>query len=114
MTVTFYVYRSAAGRLCDYSGMTYEALEEHGGIQWPFPASPAGGAGHPSETRRLYANGQFQTPDGRARIDPRREAGELSEAELDRLRRDMRAVIRHSVREGHAGRGAGGRPGPAP
>ena len=30
--------RVSAGRLCDYSGMTYEAIEQHGGIQWPFPA----------------------------------------------------------------------------
>ena len=29
--------RVSAGRLCDYSGMTYEAIEQHGGIQWPFP-----------------------------------------------------------------------------
>ena len=30
--------RVSAGRLCDYSGMTYEAIEQHGGLQWPFPA----------------------------------------------------------------------------
>ncbi len=29
--------RVSAGRLCDYSGMSYALLEEHGGIQWPFP-----------------------------------------------------------------------------
>ena len=58
--------RVSAGRLCDYSGMTYEAIEQHGGIQWPFPAG-AEGAG---ETRRLYADGVFQTSDGRARLLP--------------------------------------------
>jgi assimilatory nitrate reductase catalytic subunit len=56
----------SAGRLCDYSGMTYEAIEEHGGIQWPFPE----GAVNPQETRRLYADGVFQTDDGRARLLP--------------------------------------------
>ena len=24
------------GRLCDYSGLTYELIEQHDGIQWPF------------------------------------------------------------------------------
>ena len=32
---------ASAGRLCDYSGMTYELLDETGGIQWPFPAGAA-------------------------------------------------------------------------
>jgi anaerobic selenocysteine-containing dehydrogenase len=54
----------SAGRLCDYSGMTYEAIEEHGGIQWPFAA----GASDPGATRRLYATGGFRTDDGRARL----------------------------------------------
>jgi anaerobic selenocysteine-containing dehydrogenase len=58
--------RVSAGRLCDYSGMTYEAIEEHGGIQWPFPA----GATDPQETRRLYTDGRFQTDDGRANLIP--------------------------------------------
>ncbi|MFI5329198.1 MAG: molybdopterin oxidoreductase family protein, partial [Candidatus Rokuibacteriota bacterium] len=54
----------SAGRLCDYSGMTYRAIEHHGGIQWPFPA----GATDPDEPRRLYADGRFQTDDGRAKL----------------------------------------------
>jgi anaerobic selenocysteine-containing dehydrogenase len=57
--------RVSAGRLCDYSGITYEALEELGGIQWPFPkngGSPAGAA------RRLYTDGEFQTDDGKAQL----------------------------------------------
>ena len=41
--------RVSAGRLCDYSGMSYDAIEEHGGIQWPFPA----GATDPGGTKRL-------------------------------------------------------------
>jgi formamidopyrimidine-DNA glycosylase len=39
----------------------------------------------------------------RARIDPRRAAGDLDDSELDRLRREMRTIIRMSVRRGHAG-----------
>jgi anaerobic selenocysteine-containing dehydrogenase len=58
--------RVSAGRLCDYSGMTYEAIEEHGGIQWPFPA----GASEPGRPRRLYTDGRFQTDDRRARLIP--------------------------------------------
>ena len=41
--------------------MTYEAIEEHGGIQWPFPA----GSVDPKESRRLYTDGVFPTDDGR-------------------------------------------------
>ena len=58
--------RVSAGRLCDYSGITYKAIEQHGGVQWPFPA----GATNPGETRRLYAEGGFRTDDGRARLIP--------------------------------------------
>ena len=58
--------RVSAGRLCDYSGITYKAIEQHGGVQWPFPA----GASNASETRRLYTEGGFRTDDGRARLLP--------------------------------------------
>jgi assimilatory nitrate reductase catalytic subunit len=58
--------RVSAGRLCDYSGITYKALEQHGGVQWPFPA----GATDAGETRRLYSEGGFRTDDGRARLIP--------------------------------------------
>ncbi len=58
--------RVSAGRLCDYSGITYEDLETHGGVQWPFPA----GATEPQATRRLYAFGGFKTDDGRAKLIP--------------------------------------------
>jgi anaerobic selenocysteine-containing dehydrogenase len=56
--------RVSAGRLCDYSGMSYDAIDKHGGIQWPYPE----GATDVAETRRLYADGHFQTEDGRARL----------------------------------------------
>ena len=59
--------RISAGRLCDYSGMTYAEIEESGGIQWPFPA---GSLERPSTVRRLYTDAQFATDDGRARLIP--------------------------------------------
>jgi len=58
--------RVSAGRLCDYSGMTYERIEGVRGIQWPYPA----GARDATSTRRLYEDGQFQTEDGKARLIP--------------------------------------------
>jgi assimilatory nitrate reductase catalytic subunit len=58
--------RVSRGRLCDYSGMTYEALEKHGGLQWPFPE----GATEPAATRRLYIDGEFETASGRAALLP--------------------------------------------
>ena len=58
--------RVSAGRPCDYSGMTYKAIEQHGGIQWPFPA----GATNARQSRRLYADGIFNTDDGKARLLP--------------------------------------------
>jgi formamidopyrimidine-DNA glycosylase len=39
----------------------------------------------------------------RARLDPRRPAADLDADEADRLWRDMRTIIRMSVRRGHAG-----------
>jgi anaerobic selenocysteine-containing dehydrogenase len=57
--------RVSAGRLCDYSGMDYELIENAGGVQWPFPAGSA-----EIKTTRLYSDGQFPTEDGRARLLP--------------------------------------------
>ncbi len=52
------------GRLCDYSGITYEKIERMRGIQWPCNES------HPDGAPRLYTDGVFQHPDGRAKIIP--------------------------------------------
>jgi assimilatory nitrate reductase catalytic subunit len=58
--------RVSAGRLCDYSGITYERIDAAGGVQWPCPS------GDPSVplagTLRLYADRRFPTPTGRARL----------------------------------------------
>jgi anaerobic selenocysteine-containing dehydrogenase len=60
--------RVSAGRLCDYSGMTYEVIEQTGGIQWPYTAGET--ADDPRAVRRLYSDGQFSTDDGKARLLP--------------------------------------------
>ncbi|MFP5226384.1 MAG: molybdopterin oxidoreductase family protein [Acidobacteriota bacterium] len=57
--------RVSKGRLCDYSGMSWELLEDQGGVQWPFPEDAAS---PPAAVRRLYADGKFETSDGRARF----------------------------------------------
>lgn len=70
----------SAGQPFDITGIRdHEHLAEQGGIQWPYPAAQAEAT--PSQNsnsdvsatrgtaeRRLFADGQFFTPDGRARI----------------------------------------------
>ncbi|QNI32065.1 molybdopterin-dependent oxidoreductase [Alloacidobacterium dinghuense] len=46
--------RISHGRLCDYSNFSWQEIEERGGVQW-------GGS-------RLYQDGIFQHPDGKARL----------------------------------------------
>jgi assimilatory nitrate reductase catalytic subunit len=53
----------SSGRLCDYSGITYELIEQNGGVQWPFPRDAA-----EVTTTRLYSDGKFPTEDGKARL----------------------------------------------
>jgi len=58
------------GRPCDYSGITYAALEAQGGVQWPAPAPGPGDDGAAEGAPRLYTDGGFHHPDGRARLIP--------------------------------------------
>jgi anaerobic selenocysteine-containing dehydrogenase len=46
--------RASAGRPCDYSGLTYDALRGPSGIQWPCTADT------PHGTERLYVEGDFR------------------------------------------------------
>jgi anaerobic selenocysteine-containing dehydrogenase len=63
------------GQPCDISGITgYDDLERCGGIQWPLPTGTTAIADH---ERRLFEDGRFYHPDGRARLivgEPRRVA----------------------------------------
>jgi len=50
------------GTPCDCSGVSHARLRGEGPLQWPVPA-----ADHPG-TARLYTDGRFATPSGRARF----------------------------------------------
>ena len=50
------------GRLLDMSGMSHDKLEQQKGIQWPFREGDNQG------TARLYTDGKFQYPDGKAKL----------------------------------------------
>ena len=54
----------SSGRMLDISGMSYERIERKRGMQWPC------GDGDEDGEQRLYADGVFQYPDGRARLIP--------------------------------------------
>ena len=56
--------RVSAGRLCDYSAITYDRIDAAGGVQWPCPPGTDAVAGTP----RIYTDGVFPTPSGRARL----------------------------------------------
>ncbi len=62
------IKRLSAGQPCDFTGIEdYQAIDEAGGIQWPFSQSDAA-EGKPVTERRLFEDGQFAFPDGRARF----------------------------------------------
>lgn len=50
------------GRILDISGMTHEKLAEQKGIQWPCREGDEKG------NQRLYSDGKFQFPDGKAKL----------------------------------------------
>ncbi len=54
---------STRGRDLDITGLSYTYLEQAGPQQWPFPSGAA--QGQP----RLYTDGCFPTPDGKARFE---------------------------------------------
>lgn len=53
---------STRGRDLDITGLSYELLDRLGPQQWPFPEGAAAGRA------RLYEDGRFPTPSGRARF----------------------------------------------
>ncbi len=52
------------GRFLDISGMTHEKIEQQRGIQWPMPE------GAESGSPRVYCDGKFNHPDGKAKLIP--------------------------------------------
>jgi anaerobic selenocysteine-containing dehydrogenase len=56
--------RVSQGRLCDYSAITYTRIDDAGGVQWPCREDTVELGGSP----RLYAEGAFPQPDGRAKL----------------------------------------------
>jgi anaerobic selenocysteine-containing dehydrogenase len=56
--------RLSAGQPCNITGIEdYESLRMRGGIQWPFPIN-----GDERQERRLFEDGKFYHPDGRAKF----------------------------------------------
>ena len=55
-------------RPCDITGIAgYEMIDQLGGIQWPFPSGSAGVSATSSE-RRLFEDGVYYTPNGKAKF----------------------------------------------
>ncbi len=50
------------GRMLDYSGLSYEMIEQQRGVQWPCKE------GDETGTQRLYTDGKFQYGDGKAKL----------------------------------------------
>ena len=69
------------GQPSDITGIRdYKMIDECGGIQWPFREAN----GSPLQQRRLFEDGKFYTPDGRARFifDEPRPVAEPADAEF--------------------------------
>lgn len=70
--------RLSAGQPCDITGIRdYAHLDRAGGIQWPWSSADGDGV-EPATERRLFGDGVFPMPDGRARFlfDPPRPVSE--------------------------------------
>ena len=52
----------SAGRMLDYSGISYDKIEAERGVQWPCSSEAETG------TPRLYTDGKFQYADGKAKL----------------------------------------------
>ncbi|ATC62563.1 nitrate reductase [Nibricoccus aquaticus] len=78
---------------CEFTGISsYEHIDRSGGIQWPFtdkdaiaptPIHERTSTAHPERERRLFSDGQFFTPDRRAKFlfDQPRPMPELPDAD---------------------------------
>jgi assimilatory nitrate reductase catalytic subunit len=80
----FYLLRECSrGQPCDITGIKgYRMLDECGGVQWPWTTGTSN-IEVPATERRLFADGRFFHPDGRARLifDAPRAMPEMPDAE---------------------------------
>lgn len=58
------------GRTLDITGMTYDKIEAARGIQWPYREDSDYAKHSLKGEQRLYTNGKFQTPNGKANLIP--------------------------------------------
>ncbi len=67
---TFRILRDLSkDRPCDITGIRgYQHLDEMGGIQWPWPAAISNLESPIPSERRLFEDGKFFTPDGKAKL----------------------------------------------
>jgi ferredoxin-nitrate reductase len=58
------------GRPCDMTGMSHARLLAEGSLQWPLPDTDTNDPGQLTNdnAKRLYTDGRFHTPDGKARF----------------------------------------------
>jgi assimilatory nitrate reductase catalytic subunit len=79
---TFQILKSlSAGTACDITGIEgYQMLDAQRGIQWPLAK---GSVVEPGSERRLFENGRFYHPDGKAKLlfEPPRAAPEAADTE---------------------------------
>ncbi len=68
---------ASTGGTADYAGATWQRIEDEMGLFWPIPE-----VGHPG-TPRLYEDGRFYHPDGKARFSavPFKESAEVVDDE---------------------------------
>jgi ferredoxin-nitrate reductase len=71
------------GRPCDMTGISHDRLAALGPIQWPCPDPETPATAANRHDKRLYTNGVFHTPNGRARFAALHEKG-LAEPPDDR------------------------------
>jgi assimilatory nitrate reductase catalytic subunit len=83
--------RASSGGTADYTGATWQRIEDEMGLFWPIPE-----AGHPG-TPRLHEGGQFHFPDGRARFHgvPYKLSAEVVDAEYPVLLTTGRVVSQY-------------------
>ncbi|MCB9592893.1 MAG: molybdopterin oxidoreductase family protein [Sandaracinaceae bacterium] len=86
---------ASKGGVCDYSGVTYERIEENFGVFWPCPDETPPGAPElgPQGTPRLFEPGSwnpvakgagpFYFPDGKARFNPTPYEGPAEDVDSD-------------------------------